>query len=64
LCEGKDVSVALITGDRAARFRQWQDKLGWTAPQIRGYRQRDGKLLFELATFSADDSRGRCTAGK
>jgi len=60
LCEGKDVSVALITGDRAARFRQWQDKLDWTAPQIRGYRQRDGKLLFELATFSADDSGGRC----
>jgi hypothetical protein len=60
LCEGKDVSVALLTGDRAERFRQWQDRLDWTGPQIKGYRQRDGKLIFELATFSGDDAGGRC----
>lgn len=60
LCEGKDVSLALINGDRSLRFRQWQDKLDWTDPQIRGYRQRDGKLIFELATFSGKDAAGRC----
>lgn len=60
LCEGRDVSVALLGGDRAERFRQWQARLDWTAPQIRGYRQRDGKLIFELATFAAVDAGGRC----
>ncbi len=64
LCEGKDVSLALIDGDRARRIRQWQDRLDWTSPQIKGYRQRDGKLIFELATFSGHDALGRCHDNK
>jgi len=53
LCEGRDVAVALVTGDRAARIAQWQEKLRWdTAATVIPYRQGDGKVVFELATFS------------
>ena len=60
LCEGKDVVLALIEGDRAERFEQWQAKLDWTTPQIRAYRQRDTQVLFEVATFSGADAGERC----
>ena len=61
LCEGRDVVVVLITGDRKERFRQWQMRLGWSAPQLRAYRQRDGKVVFEMATFAAQDAGDRCS---
>jgi len=60
LCEGKDVVVALVTGDRSERFRQWQTRLHWTAPQVKAYRQRDGEVVFEIAIFSGNDAGGRC----
>lgn len=60
LCEGKDVVLALIEGDRTARFEQWQAQLDWTAPQIRSYRQRDTQVLFEVATFSGADAGKLC----
>jgi len=53
LCEGRDVAVGLVTGDRAARVVQWQEKLRWdTAATVTPYRQSDGKVVFELATFA------------
>jgi len=53
LCEGRDVAVGLVTGDRAARVVQWQEKLRWdTAATVTPYRQGDGKVVFELATFA------------
>ena len=60
LCEGKDVVLALIEGDRAKRFEQWQTQLDWTRPQVRVYRQRDTTVLFEVATFSGKDAGERC----
>lgn len=60
LCEGKDVVVALINDERRKRFEQWQAQLDWTAPQVRAYRQRDTKVVFEVATFSGQDAGERC----
>jgi hypothetical protein len=60
LCEGKDVVLALITGNRSERFRQWQTQLDWSAPDIRAYQQRDGKVVFEVATFAGQDSHELC----
>lgn len=51
LCAGRDVAVAVITGDRAARVEEWQQSLRWSAPETTVYRQADGKDLFALATF-------------
>lgn len=60
LCEGKDVVVCLITGDRGARFRDWQQRLGWGTPDVVAYRQRDGRVAFEVATFAGKDAAVRC----
>ena len=60
LCEGKDVVVGLIAGERAARFLEWQRKLDWTAPEIRAYHQRDGNVVFEVGTFSGRHANSRC----
>jgi len=52
LCDGRDVAVAIVTGDRAARVAAWQKGFGWDAPAaVVPYAQRDGKELFVLATF-------------
>ncbi len=63
LCGGRDVSVALVTGDRAARLDAWQRELGGVAPSSREYRQRDGAVVFVLGSFSARDYAPRCGAG-
>jgi hypothetical protein len=62
LCSGRDVSVALITGDRAARFATWQRELDWGPPSIKDYRQRDGTIVFSVGTFSAREAGQRCPA--
>jgi len=51
LCEGRDIAIALIDGDRALRRDEWQAKLAWDAPVVRPYRQADGVTVFELVTF-------------
>jgi hypothetical protein len=51
LCDGRDVALAVIDGDRAARIDVWRRELRWSAPSISEYRQGDGKTVFELATF-------------
>ena len=51
LCDGKDAVVALINDERRKRFEQWQTQLDWTAPHVRAYRQRDTKVVIEVATF-------------
>ncbi len=60
LCEGKDVVLGLITGNRAERFTQWQTRLDWTGPQVSAYRQRDGQVVFEAAVFSGSDAALLC----
>ncbi|MFO1317745.1 MAG: hypothetical protein U1F58_19285 [Burkholderiales bacterium] len=53
LCEGRDVAVAIVTGDRGERIAAWQRGFGWDAPAtVVPYAQRDGKELFALATFT------------
>ncbi len=51
LCEGRDVAVALVTGDRGARAGEWQRGFAWDAPALTSYRQGDGNVVFTLATF-------------
>ena len=51
LCADRDVVVAVVNEDRAARIDAWQRALGWDAPTVDAYRQADGKVVFLLATF-------------
>lgn len=60
LCEGRDVAVAVITGDRAARIASWQGKLRWDAPAVVAYRQGDGAVVFEVATFGGNRDAPEC----
>jgi hypothetical protein len=59
LCAGRDVSVALIEGDRLARLDEWRRKLDWGAPVLTEYRQRDGAVVFVLGSFRGNDSPAR-----
>jgi hypothetical protein len=60
LCHKRNVSVALINGDRAVRFSDWQRRLLWKAPVIEDYRQFDGKVVFQVGTFVADSHDSSC----
>jgi hypothetical protein len=60
LCEGRDVAIALIDGDRAARREQWQAALAWEAPHVQPYRQADGRVVFELVTFKGRAGAPSC----
>ncbi len=51
LCEGRDVALAVVTGDRSARIAAWHEQLNWDAPTVQAYRQADGKVVFEVAKF-------------
>lgn len=62
LCAGRDVAFAVITGDRRARVAAWQQRLQWDAPAITEYRQGDGKVVFELATFRGQADAAGCKA--
>jgi len=63
LCEGRDVAVALIDGDRARRRDEWQAQLAWDAPVVQPYRQADGVAVFELVTFKGRVDGPSCTGG-
>lgn len=60
LCSGRNIQVVLITGDRALRYREWTQALGWSAPALRSFRQRNGPVVFEVATFIGDRSHAAC----
>jgi uncharacterized membrane protein len=60
LCHKRNVSVALINGDRAVRFSDWQRRLLLKAPIIEDYRQFDGKVVFQVGTFVADSDDSSC----
>lgn len=62
LCSGRDVGVALINGDRAARTGEWQRNLAWTPPTVVSYRQADGKVVFDYLTFRGDRNASVCGA--
>jgi len=61
LCAGRDVSIALIDGDRAARREEWRTALAWEAPVVEPYRQADGRVVFELVTFKGRAGAPSCT---
>jgi len=63
LCEGRDVAIALIDGDRALRRDEWQARLAWDAPLVRPYRQADGAAVFELVTFRGRVDGPSCAGG-
>ena len=62
LCSGRDVAVAVIDADRRARIAAWQQRLQWAAPTIVEYRQGNGTVVFELATFRGQNSAAACSA--
>ena len=62
LCQGGDIALVLITGDRVARLAEWQHKLRWDSPAVATpYRQGDGKVVFELATFRGQRDAPICS---
>lgn len=63
LCEGRDVAIALIDGDRAARRDAWRAELGWDAPSVTPYRQADGVPVFDLVTFKGRVDGPSCAGG-
>ena len=60
LCDGRNVAFAAITGDRTARIERWRDELRWDAPLVAAYAQADGKVVFELATFTGGRDAPAC----
>jgi hypothetical protein len=60
LCAGKDVAVALMSGDRAARREEWRAQLQWSKPDVTTYAQFDGKPLIDLITFRGDARHAGC----
>ena len=60
LCAGRDVAVAIITGDRTARIAAWQASLAWDAPAIAPYQQADGTTVFVVATFRGNRQGTGC----
>lgn len=63
LCQGRDVAVAIITGDRAARIYRWQRELAGLVPEIEDYRQADGNTVFQVARFRAAAATTACRDG-
>jgi hypothetical protein len=60
LCHQRDVTVGLITGDREARFADYQRRLRWEPPAIEAYKQHDGTVVFEVGTFKANAAAETC----
>jgi hypothetical protein len=61
LCSGQDVALAVIDGNHRARIVAWQQRLHWATPAIVEYRQGDGTVVFELATFRGQTGAASCT---
>jgi hypothetical protein len=62
LCEGRDVAIALVDGDRAARRDNWTRRLGWTSPEVRSYRQASGAVVFDVDTYRGNRDAPGCVS--
>jgi hypothetical protein len=51
LCARRSVRVALITGDRLSRFKDWARATTSEVVQVADYNQFDGKTVFQVATL-------------
>jgi hypothetical protein len=60
LCAGRDVAIALVDGDRAARRDDWTRRLGWTSPGVTSYRQGNGTIVFEVVTYRGNPNGPGC----
>jgi hypothetical protein len=60
LCKDRPVAVALIKEDRRARFSRWRTELGVAPTSLIDYRQFDGKVVFQLATFTRASPTSEC----
>lgn len=58
LCKGRDIHVALITGDRRARIEAYTREFDWSDPTVTPYRQRDGATVFDIATWRGETPGG------
>jgi hypothetical protein len=60
LCEGRDLAIALINGDRTMRRDDWTRRLAWDAPDVKSYRQGNGTIAFEVVTYRGDPAGPGC----
>ncbi len=51
LCQGHEVRVAIISGDRTQRIADWTRDLRAGEPQVEIFRQRNGPIVFEVADY-------------
>jgi hypothetical protein len=59
----RDIVLAVIEGDRAARITRWASEQGLAGkPEIVPWRQRDRVVVFEAARFRAADQGAVCAA--
>jgi hypothetical protein len=61
LCSGRGFAVAAMGSASAARFARWAAELGAPLPRVTPYRERDGTVVFELATYAAPPEGCRVT---
>ncbi len=54
LCQGRTVHIAVINPERGSRIAEWTRELGWTDPDVASYRQRDGMVVFDVATYRTE----------
>jgi hypothetical protein len=51
LCQGRTLHIAVIKPERGSRIAEWTRELGWADPDVASYRQRDGVVVFDVATY-------------
>jgi hypothetical protein len=63
LCDGKNVTVGLVDGDRSERLAAWRANLDeWPHYSTIAYRDRTGLVVFEATTFRGDTRMSGCPA--
>jgi hypothetical protein len=54
LCGGKDAELAILVSQGEPRVARWVQDIGWSAPELRYFNQRDGKPIVLSARLRAD----------
>jgi hypothetical protein len=60
LCNGTDLLYSLVVPDRKARVDELALNLDWDQFTIEAFRQRNGPVVFEVATFWGDRKSVKC----
>jgi hypothetical protein len=62
LCQNREARWVFVEGNRKERIESVTTRLDWDPPEVTSWRQRDGKVVFDVATFmpSRPSESGRC----